>query len=221
MNDKKNEMLLANIRELCRKNHITVNHLEKMTGMGTGTISRWNKASPSLDKIYLIAQFFRISIDKLVGYVVEGDPPADLDEKTSQVIGYLTDITIEADENESFWKDYKSSEKDHLMVDHLKSMKDEMSRLLCGCDETGYYLLEILYLLNAQYDYETQINLYLVPDESTVPVLECSENSALRFLYVNAIKKLEMSEAQKTAREKADMQRERILKKRQSKAADI
>ena len=221
MNDKKNEILLANIRELCRKNQITVNHLEKMTEMGTGTISRWNKASPSLDKVYAIAQFFRISIDKLVGYDVEGDPPVDIDEKTSQVIDYLIDITMEADENESFWQDYKSGENVHLMVDHLKSMKDEMCRLLYGYDEDGYYLLEVLYLLNAQYDYETQINLYLVPDETTIPVLECSEKSALRFLYVNAITKLEMSEAQKTAREKADMQRERILRKRQGKAADI
>lgn len=107
------------------------------------------------------------------------------------------------------------------MVDHLKGIKDEMSRLLYGCDENGYYLLEILYLLNAQYDYETQINLYLVPDETTIPVLECSEKSALRFLYVNAIRKLELSEAQRTAREKADMQRERILRKRHDRATDI
>lgn len=220
MDDKKNEMLLANIRELCRENHITVNYLEKMTGMGTGTISRWNKASPSLDKILLIAQFFRISLDKLVGHDAEGALPVDIDKKTFQLIDCLIDITMESDENESFWQDYKKSENIHLMVDHLRSMKDEISRLLYGYDEDGYYLLEVLYLLNAQYDYETQINLYLVPDETTIPVLECSEKSALRFLLVNAVKKLEMFEAQKTAREKADMQRERILKRRHGVSAD-
>ncbi len=46
-----NEVLLTNIRELCRTHNVTVNSLEKKLGLGTGTISRWNKANPSFDKM--------------------------------------------------------------------------------------------------------------------------------------------------------------------------
>lgn len=67
--------------------------------------------------------------------------------------------------------------------------------------------------MNDYYDYETQIRLYLVPDESTSPVLECSVKSELQPLYVAATKKLETLEAQKTAKEKAELQRDKIIKK--------
>ncbi len=127
-------------------------------------------------------------------------------------------MTLETDEGESFWRDCKDAESDNLAVSHLKGMKDEMARMLYGSDENGYYLLEILYLLNAQYDYETQIRLYLIPDEAAVPVLECGERGALRNLYVNAVKRMETAKLQRTAREKAELQRERILKKRHGSA---
>ena len=68
-----NEVLLSNIRDLCKKSNITVAGLEKKMGMGAGTISRWNKANPSFDKIVAIAKFFKVSIDFLSGYTVETD----------------------------------------------------------------------------------------------------------------------------------------------------
>ena len=208
-----NAMLLAKIRELCKVHNLTVNSLEKKAGLGTGTISRWNTASPSIDKVEGIARIFRITIDELVGYNVEEEKPINIDAKTTQIIEYLMELTLEIEEGESFWQDYKKNGAVNLPVSHLQSMKDEMGRLLYGCDEEGYYLLEVLYILNSQYDYDTQISLYLVPDEITLPVLECREKSILRSLYILAMKNLEIAETQRAAREKAEMQRERILKK--------
>lgn len=63
-----NELLVKSIRELCKKNNVPVSQLENDLNFGAGLISRWNKSSPSLDKIVDIADYFHVSIDEVVGY---------------------------------------------------------------------------------------------------------------------------------------------------------
>ena len=64
-----NEMLLKNIKYLCDKHNIKITNLEKELGFGAGIITRWgNNADPSLSKIIDIANYFRISLDEVVGY---------------------------------------------------------------------------------------------------------------------------------------------------------
>ena len=48
MNDN---IIIINIKKLCEKKDITVSSLEKQLDFSTGLISRWNKSSPSIDKI--------------------------------------------------------------------------------------------------------------------------------------------------------------------------
>lgn len=211
-----NEVLLSNIRDLCKKNNITVTYLEKLMGMGAGTISRWNKASPSFDKIMSIAEYFKISIDKLAGYTVAEDSVSVPDEKTSKIIDYLLQMTTKNETGYSFWQDYKKNKQIELLVSDLPSMepdKSDMSRLFYAGDETGFFLLEAVYILNNQYDYETEIRLYLVPDELTLPVLESSCKSALQDLYIAVVRRLEFMENRKEAQKKAQTQREKILEK--------
>lgn len=62
-----NELLVKSIREICKVNNITPSQLENELNFGAGLISRWTKSSPSLDKIVDIADYFHISIDKLIG----------------------------------------------------------------------------------------------------------------------------------------------------------
>ena len=208
-----NDILLANIKELCKKSNTPISNLEKKMGIGAGTISRWNKANPSLDKIISIARYFNVSIDFLTGYTPENAPHISIDNETSKIIEYLAGMTAETGENESFWHDYAKNHSLELLISDLPSTACDMGKLLYAYDETGYYLLDVVYLLNDYYDYETQIRLYLVPDEFTIPVLECSDKSELQPLYVAAVKNLEMLEVQKNAKEKADLQRKKILKK--------
>ena len=110
-----NEVLLSNIKELCKKNNIAISYLEKLMGMGAGTISRWNKASPSLDKIVSIAGYFKISIDQLAGYAVDEDIKAKLDEKNLKIIDYLRQKTIRNEDDNNFWKDYETQIRLYLV----------------------------------------------------------------------------------------------------------
>lgn len=211
-----NEILLSNIRELCKKHGITVNYLEKKLEMGTGTISRWSRANPSFDRIMDIAKYFRVSIDFLSGYTVEPDINNEISESTLHIIDYLMEETIDTGANKLFWHDYKKEKEFELQVFELSGMNTDMGRLYYASDEYGYYLLEAVYTMNASYDYETQIRLYLVPEENSEPIMECSDKGALQALYITAVKQLENYGTHKTAKEKAEQQREKILRRYQS-----
>ncbi len=217
-----NEVLLSNIRELCKRNNITVAHLEKLMGMGAGTISRWNKASPSFDKIVSIARYFHISFYQLAVYTVDYKTVKKTDDKTFNVFVYLTQKTTVDEAGYSFWKDYKEEKQINMLISELPCMKadnHEMCKLLYACDGKVYFLLEVVYMLNDHYDYETQIRLYLVPkDKEPYPMLQCSDKMALQGLYIAAVKQLEVVQVQRDAKEEVDLQIERILEEYESQS---
>lgn len=63
-----NEQLVKSIRQLCKNKNIAISQLENELNFGAGLISRWNKNSPSIDKIVDIADYFHVSLDEVVGY---------------------------------------------------------------------------------------------------------------------------------------------------------
>lgn len=58
--------LLENISELCKSRRITFAELERSTGLGNGTVRRWNEMNPRVDKLKLVADFFGVTIDELL-----------------------------------------------------------------------------------------------------------------------------------------------------------
>lgn len=59
-------MIVDNIRALCKREGVTVKALEEICALGNGTIKRWDKNSPSVDKIARVASFFGVTIDELI-----------------------------------------------------------------------------------------------------------------------------------------------------------
>lgn len=53
------------INDLCMKKNITIAELERKANLGNGTIRRWDKSYPSLDKAYRVADILEISVDYL------------------------------------------------------------------------------------------------------------------------------------------------------------
>ena len=211
----KNEILLSNIRELCKKNSITIVTLEKNLGIGAGTISRWNKATPSFDKIEAIADFFQISIDELSGHriVPNNTNNKQIDKTTQMIIEFLISES-QSGNKQIIWVDYNSSlTKGNLLVDDMQGFRSDINKLFYAYNEDGYYLLEVIYEMNSDFDYTTSLRLYLVPDEKTKPILECDDTAALRRLYINIMKEEKELEIQMKTEEKVQHQREQILKK--------
>lgn len=61
--------IVDRIRTLSKQKGLSITELEKVLGLGNGTIGKWNKQSPSCNKVKLVADFFSVSIDYLVNGV--------------------------------------------------------------------------------------------------------------------------------------------------------
>lgn len=84
--------MVERINELCKKWEITVKSLEKVLGLGNGTIRRWDESSPSLDKVVKVAHFFGITVSELIGEIKEARPLNE-DELDMDILNLLSEIT--------------------------------------------------------------------------------------------------------------------------------
>lgn len=58
--------MLSNIRTLCKEQGIAVAELERRCGLKPRTIYRWDVHAPSVDKAQRVADYFGITVDKLL-----------------------------------------------------------------------------------------------------------------------------------------------------------
>lgn len=59
-------MIYAKIQDLCKAKGTSVAKLEKELGIGNGTIGRWDKSSPTVLRLKLVADYFGVSLDELL-----------------------------------------------------------------------------------------------------------------------------------------------------------
>jgi transcriptional regulator with XRE-family HTH domain len=57
---------LENIQKLCDERDVTIAQLERDLNFGRGSIYKWNKNSPSIDKVQKVAEYFGVSTDFLL-----------------------------------------------------------------------------------------------------------------------------------------------------------
>lgn len=68
-------MLKERIRALCRKGGTSIPKLELELGLGSGSISKWDKVSPKADTLQKIADRFGVTVD----YLLTGRISSDVD----------------------------------------------------------------------------------------------------------------------------------------------
>lgn len=68
-------MILDNVKRLCREHGTNITELEKAVGIGTGSIYKWGKSSPSVNAVKLVADFFGVTVDEMLS----GQPARDAD----------------------------------------------------------------------------------------------------------------------------------------------
>ena len=59
--------IVERIEELCREKHISKRKLEMEAGLGTGSISKWNKFRPRKASIQRVADYFGVELEFLIG----------------------------------------------------------------------------------------------------------------------------------------------------------
>ncbi len=57
------------IRDMCEFQGITINKLEQALGLGRGTIARWDKHKPSVEKVQAVANYFGLTTE----YILTGE----------------------------------------------------------------------------------------------------------------------------------------------------
>lgn len=54
------------IRALCELNGLTLNKLEKECGISPSTVYKWDKSTPSADRLKAVADYFGVSMEYLM-----------------------------------------------------------------------------------------------------------------------------------------------------------
>lgn len=57
------------IQLLCKENQTNIKTIEKTLAFGSGTINKWDKSSPSIEKLMTVANYFKVSVAWLIGEV--------------------------------------------------------------------------------------------------------------------------------------------------------
>lgn len=63
-------MNLANIKNLCKNEGITLAELERKTNIGNGVIARWATGNPTVYNLKKVADHFGVTIDSLLSDAV-------------------------------------------------------------------------------------------------------------------------------------------------------
>ena len=58
--------IVSNIKLLCKQRNTTIGKISKELNISSG-IYRWDKNTPSVDKLITIADYFNVSVDYLIG----------------------------------------------------------------------------------------------------------------------------------------------------------
>lgn len=59
-------MLFNNVVALCKEKKISVSRLEKETGLGNATVRGWERSTPNLRTLQLVADYFGVTVDELL-----------------------------------------------------------------------------------------------------------------------------------------------------------
>lgn len=59
-------MLYNNVKVLCERDGISVSHLERTLNFPRSSICKWNENEPGIRKVQKVADYFGVSIEKLL-----------------------------------------------------------------------------------------------------------------------------------------------------------
>lgn len=168
-------LLINNIRDLCKKNHVSISKLEADLFLSPGLISRWNKNMPSLDKIADIADYFGVSIDELAG---RSSSPTDNNFNLGRFILLLYQQSIYG---ETVWKilDPQSLPDELSSVTLPKNFSDNLFGSYYTVYQNGFFILTASHTSEGI----LKLALHILPDVYSRCCCICSDTDKLTRLY--------------------------------------
>lgn len=113
-------MYYENFENLCKINNVKPNQVSKATGIHTATLTSWKqgKYTPKPEKLQLIADYFNVSVDYLLG-----------------------SENYEYDKNDSVWN-YHVSKHDKILIEKVMLDSDLSKRLIAYAEKLAEILDE-------------------------------------------------------------------------------
>lgn len=59
--------LVEKVESLCNEQKISIAALERMTGLSNGAVRRWRNSTPNTESVRIVADYFGVSVDWLLG----------------------------------------------------------------------------------------------------------------------------------------------------------
>ena len=76
--------IVERIKSLCITENITIKELERLIQISNGSIRHWNEKTPSVERVLLVADYFKVSLD----WLVTGKESGNLTPEEQQLIDY-------------------------------------------------------------------------------------------------------------------------------------
>lgn len=84
--------LLDRIKELAKTRDLSINKLEEELGFARGYLYTWKRKTPGIDKVEIVADFFHVSTDYLLGRTDKKNTQTDdkdpIDKMLDEVMSY-------------------------------------------------------------------------------------------------------------------------------------
>lgn len=118
--------LVEKIKALCDAHDLTFAALERRLDFGNGTIRKWDKATPSGDKLVKVADYFSVSVDYLLGRD-QGNPKSAIDYSDDKDMYRIERARKSMPENErkKMMNILKASFDDYFSDDYVDNDTDE------------------------------------------------------------------------------------------------
>lgn len=170
-----NGNIVDTIKELCNKNNMTIAQLERELYMSPGLISRWNKSTPSFDRIIEVANFFDVSLDTLANnrYTHTSDNVI-----INRLLPILYQKSIEAELEWNVWDSENIPAELNNNFPVILEKPINIDAYYCEVNQGYFFII-------AQHTESKDVNLslYVLADRNSKPELKCSETDKLLKLH--------------------------------------
>ncbi|EJI9414714.1 helix-turn-helix transcriptional regulator [Listeria monocytogenes] len=89
--------LLDLIKKLCKKRGISVTMLENELGLPDNTIYQWKNRMPSVERLQVVADYFNVSIDYLLGRTDNPIIDSDISPEAATLAAHIDPAATEED----------------------------------------------------------------------------------------------------------------------------
>lgn len=113
--------LVKKIQSLCKEKKVSIAELERRTGISNGQIRKWDTSTPGIDKLEVIADYFDVSTDYLLGRT-DKENYYDLTEKDERDIEKQLEIMINNAESEFGFAAFDGGTLDELDEENKEIM---------------------------------------------------------------------------------------------------